>query len=737
MSYPGRMIPAPDSKARPAAAPSRARLVAALALGLWALYVTTASPGVGWYDAGELVAGAHTLGVAHPTGFPLWALLAKAAALVPVGSVALRVTLLGAASLVVAALLAGELAARWVEPRLRAQVFGVAALAVGLASSTWRHATSAEVYCLHLALVAGLALGVERLAARPSARGLATLGLVAGLGLANHGELRLLGLALAAGTVVATRRSLPVRAWLWGVAAGAVGLATYLYLPLRAMAGAAHLWDEVQHVDRLWAHVTAQRILLAFRQEMWQLTGPRAHLYATQLAERVWTDVGPLLLLVPVGAALLLRPSAWRAPGPLRRRGLATLLVVAGMGSVDLAYSFLVNPMGLRDVQVGQVAVWAAAVLAAVGAGRLVGALQGRRATRGGAEPAAAWATSGGWLVAALWLAVAGGLAHGAVADLRDKAHSGQVAPAAFATAGLDRAAPHAVVLTTSDSLSAGLLHGRLVEGARPDIRHGVRQHLWSAAGRRHVAHLLPKDSPATALALVRAQLGHLPLRWEPGAGEEEPPLRAHLVPGLPTWRLVAEPLRSPLPAIDLPLLLDELRSWEHGSPLTDGGRQAWAEILNYAGWHEAGAGRWEQATVAFDAALAVHPGSSRALNNLSVVASQRDDVLAALRWSEAALAVNPASRVAQVNRGRYALALRRLADAHEAFDAALALDPRCVPALAGLGAVVANEGDLAGARDLLERAIEIDPEDAEARANLAQVMRALGRPDRGPRRSP
>ena len=46
-----------------------------------ALYVATAAPGLTWRndsaDGGELAAAAWTLGVAHPTGYPTYVLLAR------------------------------------------------------------------------------------------------------------------------------------------------------------------------------------------------------------------------------------------------------------------------------------------------------------------------------------------------------------------------------------------------------------------------------------------------------------------------------------------------------------------------------------------------------------------------------------------------------------------------------------------------------------------------------------
>src|ERR1044071_1245568 len=70
------------------------------------LYSFTLAPTVTLVDSGELIVAAHSLGVAHPPGFPLYLILAHLASLVPIGSVAQRVNF---ASAVFAALACGLL----------------------------------------------------------------------------------------------------------------------------------------------------------------------------------------------------------------------------------------------------------------------------------------------------------------------------------------------------------------------------------------------------------------------------------------------------------------------------------------------------------------------------------------------------------------------------------------------------------------------------------------------------
>ena len=68
-----------------------------LAGGL-ALYGAGAAPGLSILDSGEFLAVARTLGVAHPTGYPLYALLGQLATLIPWGDKGFLVNLVSAAS---------------------------------------------------------------------------------------------------------------------------------------------------------------------------------------------------------------------------------------------------------------------------------------------------------------------------------------------------------------------------------------------------------------------------------------------------------------------------------------------------------------------------------------------------------------------------------------------------------------------------------------------------------------
>src|SRR6202142_3202921 len=130
---------------------------------LAALYIATLNPSVAGGDSGELTAAALTGGVPHPSGYPLFALLARFFAALPLGhSPVWRVNLLSAVSMAAA----GGLVCAMVQSWTRNAAAGLTAAALFDTNSlVWSNATSAEVFGLNamfVALVLYLWLRVER-----------------------------------------------------------------------------------------------------------------------------------------------------------------------------------------------------------------------------------------------------------------------------------------------------------------------------------------------------------------------------------------------------------------------------------------------------------------------------------------------------------------------------------------------------------------------------------------------
>src|SRR5262249_32089462 len=120
-------------------------------LGALALYVHTAARDIVVGDTPELMTVAVTLGVAHPSGYPLLTLLGYAFSLLPLGPVAFRVNLVaavcGAATIALVYVTAWRLTRSW-------PAAAVAALALALNPLFWSWSLVFEAFSLNNVLAA-------------------------------------------------------------------------------------------------------------------------------------------------------------------------------------------------------------------------------------------------------------------------------------------------------------------------------------------------------------------------------------------------------------------------------------------------------------------------------------------------------------------------------------------------------------------------------------------------------
>ena len=290
---------------------------AAVAAFLLVVYGHSMPPGVEFEDAGLIAAVCYKFGVQHPPGYPLYTLLcaplAGLADILPLNP-ALAVAWLSALASASACVFFYEIARRFA---IAAPLAAAAAAALGLGGRFWSQAIIPEVYTLNALLVAATVAAILRVLRQPGRRRVWWLGLLGGLGMANHWPLYLVNAPVFLLLLAGGWRRLWVRRRLvlGGLGMTALGLAPYLYLlsrhyfeppPLSAFTPPTD-WDS------LWAYIARQpyteRDTLAVSGEWTQCAG--SAWWGVRLLVAEYSPLGAVLALFGALCFYRRRPRLW------------------------------------------------------------------------------------------------------------------------------------------------------------------------------------------------------------------------------------------------------------------------------------------------------------------------------------------------------------------------------------------------------------------------------------------
>jgi hypothetical protein len=280
--------------------PKDAILPCFLACTTLALYLRTLGPTVGQADTFEFQVVAPTLGVAHPTGYPLYILSGKLFSLLPFGSVAWRVNLTSAVFATAAVVLLYQLVRRLTHRPLAAFI---AALAFAFSRVFWGQAVVAEVYALHNLFVAVVLLGLVAVASYKRQvtsyrRLIYLLAFLLGLSFTNHLTTALLLPAVGL-TFLFVRPRIGWRGWLVATGLFLLGLSLYSYIYSRWPMLHDGVW---MSPGEFWRYTTGQQFGGALRLDAWREDPTRYRIVGRLLCEAFGR---PGLALGAVGLAWL------------------------------------------------------------------------------------------------------------------------------------------------------------------------------------------------------------------------------------------------------------------------------------------------------------------------------------------------------------------------------------------------------------------------------------------------
>jgi len=451
------------------------------------VYLKTMAPTVSFWDCGEFIACAHTLGVPHPPGSPLFVLIGRLFGLLPVSAdAAFRVNLVSALTSAAAVGLVYLITARLIGlwrgegDRLATCVGGVAAaLALAFSDTFWFNATEAEVYgfsALFVALALYLALvWAETHEALESDRLLLFIAYLFGLG----GGVHLLCLLTAPTILLLILYTDPGRLRrprLWGAALALflLGYSTYLSLFIRSGLQPAIDQNDPETLANFWGFLMRKQ----YGEES-MLLGV-FHRKADFWGYQVW-DVGVKYLLrqFPLPILSVVSDAFRKATGPEvdrvlfspipcalslwgmgvhfqrdRRRFAAMLALFVVMGLGLVVYLNMPDPQPRERDYVFVGAFAAVAIWMGMGTADLVGSIGKGRWARVAAS-------------AALLLVPVGA----AAAGFRTHDRTGDTIAHDYAYNILQTCDRDAVLFTNGDNDTFPLWYLQEVEGVRRDVR--------------------------------------------------------------------------------------------------------------------------------------------------------------------------------------------------------------------------------------------------------------------------
>jgi hypothetical protein len=251
----------------------------AVSLTVFAVYLMTLAPSVNFIDSGELATVACTLGIAHPTGYPLFTLLGwfftkLPLAAEPIARLNIMAAFFCAAGIFVFFQLVHFLLVQMPKgTSLTASLVASAGASLLLAFSEtyWSQATSVEVYSLHLFFLSmtlycfvRASLSKKQVKSDRAGSGEShwwmVFAFVLGLAFTNHMTTILLapGLLYLYFAINGGGKD----SWVRIVKMGApfvLGLSVYLYLPLRAAHGALLNWGNPVTLERFYWHFSGKQ----------------------------------------------------------------------------------------------------------------------------------------------------------------------------------------------------------------------------------------------------------------------------------------------------------------------------------------------------------------------------------------------------------------------------------------------------------------------------------------------
>ena len=702
--------------------------------GTFAVYLYTLCPTVYWDDAGELIAACYTLGIPHPPGHPLYAILGKLFTLIPVGSPAMRVNLMsaffGALTCAVLFQLVRELIEQD-EDIKRFAVYGgiVAALAAGFSLILWNQSVLAETTTLHsffMLLVTLMAFRID--VSDPDSRRmtgqLLIFSFIYGLSFTNH----VAGLFFMPSLCLILLYRLRLRLFRPGRFVAMIllfflGFSVYVYLPIASRFNPPVDWGNPENLKNFWWVVSAK-----------QYSGSLARTPDLLAILRGVKNVSDTLI-----SNLSLLGCAFAAVGCVRLWKRRKQVIVYGLLIILVLYATSLNSAFIFVYMLPAVlmlAMWAGYGVATLcgWTERMAAGLEGIRARLVGRSAHAA----GALLVAILLVG------HFDDCNMREYTYARD-----YGIELLGSLPENAVLITGTANPLFIAWYLQYCEDFRPDVkvitRNALRRPGYMDQIRRQYPELeIPSqfesesDAGADASSINDRGGGLLwyansyfkkfyelnsddfPIFWE-GIEANHSLLERFEPCGLvfrinPSGGGVDSECPEPPNSHEIGANIDH-------DPAA--GKVYGKHLFNYGFFHQRH-GDIAKATGYYEEALSLRPDDARPLNNIGAMLAEQGKTDEAFEKFRAALKRDPSNPMSNHNVGQILLDRGDAEEAIPYFERAIAVDPGNFEDYYSLGLCYASTGRNRRSAEILEKALEIKPGSYEVLSSLGVVYLRL-----------
>ena len=491
-------------------------LAAIVAVAAFVVYLQTLAPSADFIDAGELATVCTTLGIAHPTGYPLFTLVGWLFAHLPIpGSIIYRLNIMAAFFTAMGAggvvLLANELFSYWMPERAKGKgqssqgrgqrvkgkgknasakelkrtnvekavtpnpspaftlyplpstlVAAGTGLITAFSATWWAQSCSIEVYPLHLFMVPLVLTFFLRMLRNDEIEKVGRDGklfaVLLGLSFANH--MTTILLAPACLYMFFARYKISKLAWkriLRLAPFFIAGLLVYLYMPLRSAQFPLMDWGHTATWGAFLRHVTAKQF------QIWMYTGSGA---AAKQWSYFWSRVGKEFTIV---GALLALAGLWKMfnAASVRRTHILAFTLLLFFGCLFYSINYDIHDIDSYFLLAFlAIALWVGAGIQVVG-NWIASSINKESASSPNHPSSPALERRGGLVIA---LAVILGVIE-IGANYSDNNESGNYMVEDYTMNMLRNLPPNAIIFSTQwDFFVSGAFYYQLVEHVRPDV---------------------------------------------------------------------------------------------------------------------------------------------------------------------------------------------------------------------------------------------------------------------------